>query len=208
MGDDIGGEFHIRRLYVVRHGQSDKNTLPKWRPLTAKQYDRYLRAQVESPLTPKGTKQVTRSAKWLEGVLPRPACIYASTAKRTRETAKLIGKQLGIQMESSKELREVHARSFPRWLPPLPLRIYIVLDRLALFIPWPREETWYSGLLRARNDLRQIAGGLSSSHEQSAIIVSHHLLIRLMILYARISPGWRVTKHDVSTAGVSVIERR
>jgi hypothetical protein len=29
-----------------------------------------------------------------------------------------------------------------------------------------------------------------------------------MILFARISPAWRVTKHDVSTAGVSVIERR
>jgi broad specificity phosphatase PhoE len=82
----------------VRHGQSDKNTLPKWRPLTAKQYDHYLRAQVESPLTPKGTRQVKRSATWLEGVLPRPVCIYASTAKRTHETAELIGKELGIQI--------------------------------------------------------------------------------------------------------------
>lgn len=202
------GNSSVRRLYVVRHGQSEKNTLPKWRPLTAKQYDQYLRAQVKSTLTPKGTKQVKRAAKWLDGALPRPACIYVSTTKRTRETAKRISNELGIQIEADKKLREVGARGFPRWLPPLPLRVYVVLDRLALFVPWPHEETWYSGLLRARGVLREIAGELASTHAQSAIVVSHHLLIQLMILYARLSPSWRVTKRDVSTAGVSVLERR
>ncbi|HEX6819341.1 MAG TPA: histidine phosphatase family protein [Ktedonobacterales bacterium] len=207
MGGATGGSG-AQRLYLVRHGQSDKNALPKWRLMTAKQYDKYLRWQVEAPLTAKGAKQVKHTARWIADVLPHPERIYADTSKRTRETAKLIAKILGVQFMPTSELREVHARGFARWLPPLPLRVFILLDRLALFVPWPHEGTWYSGLGRARRVLRQVSASTPAHDEQSAIVVSHHLFIQLMLLYARLSPGWRVIRRSTKTAGASVVERR
>lgn len=207
-GEDIRGHLRVSRLYLVRHGQSNKNTLPKWHFMTAKQYDAYLCWQVEVPLTPKGAKQVKHTARWLAAVLPPPKCVYADTSKRTRETAKLIAKELGLQIMPTSELREVQARAFPRWLPPLPLRVFILLDRLALLVPWPHEGTWYSGLTRAQRVLRAFSADSPASDVHTAIVVSHHLFIRLMVLYARLSPAWRVTKTSTATAGVSVVERR
>lgn len=215
MGGDLGGGTRsemrgkrgAQRVYLVRHGQSDKNILPKWHFMAAKQYDEYLCWQVEALLTPKGAKQVKRTARWLADVLPRPTCVYADTAKRTQQTAKLIATKLGVPVLPTAELREVHARAFPRWLPRLPLRVFIALDRLALFIPWRHEGTWYSGLLRAGRVLRQFADSASSEGEQTTLVVSHHLFIWLMVVYAWLSPAWRVRRFSSATAGVSVVER-
>lgn len=195
------------RIYLVRHGQSDKNTLDKARVVTAMQYDEYLRWQTAAPLTEKGAKQVKRAARWLAEVLPPPAHLYASTTKRTEQTAALLARQLDLSVHLMPDLNEVHSRGFPRWLPPLPLRLFVLLDRLALFIPWPHDETWYSGLARAAQVIRCVSGASSGMDSQCVVCISHHLFIRLMLLYARVSRGWHVARTDTSPAGISMIER-
>lgn len=206
----------VRRVYLVRHGESEKNTVEKWQVITARQYDAYLRWQTTAPLTEKGAQQVNETAAWLAQVLPAPDRLYADTMKRTEQTAALIGTRLRLAVTPSAKLNEVHTRGFPHWLPPLPLKTFVLLDRLALFIPWPHEPTWYSGLARARCLLRSLSGASRNPgyHDGGGpdtapvVLVSHHLFIRLVVLYATLSRHWHVITSDVAPAGISIVERR
>lgn len=201
------GDVGVTRVYLVRHGQSQKNTLDKGQLMTAKQYDEYLRWQTEAPLTQRGVEEVYGAANWLAQVIPAPVRLYADTTARTLQTGSILAGRLGLSAIPTSELREVQCRGFPAWLPPLPLRAFILLDRLALFIPWPNEGTWYTGMARAQMDLCRFTEASLDPAPASVVAVSHHLFIQLVVLYARLSRGWKVTRTDKSPAGISVVER-
>ncbi len=90
------------RLWVMRHGESTKNV--------AGIIDQ---GQGESPLTERGRQQVLGAATALKGQLKKKraklAVIIASPIQRTRETAELMAKELGIKKVIYDErLREIH----------------------------------------------------------------------------------------------------
>ena len=84
----------LRDIYVMRHGESEKNILG----LYDKELEKY-------PLTEKGREQVQTSVQGLKesGI----DMIISSPVLRARETAEIVGKGLGLDMEIRQELMEV-----------------------------------------------------------------------------------------------------
>lgn len=77
-------------LYIVRHGQSERNRLRS--------------GPFDCPLTELGLKQAARTADWLLG--RGIATIYCSPAIRTLQTASVIGRRLGVRPKAWAELVE------------------------------------------------------------------------------------------------------
>ncbi len=83
-------------LYLVRHGQSYVN-LPDWD---------WRNESWDQPLTDLGRTQADAAGKWLAKNI-RASHLYASTLKRTQETAELINKHVGLTIQSEPLIREV-----------------------------------------------------------------------------------------------------
>lgn len=62
----------------------------------------------ERPLTPKGRKSFKRAAKGLAALDAEPRLILTSPALRTRETAELLARGLGIDAKAVRDLPELH----------------------------------------------------------------------------------------------------
>jgi len=71
------------RLTLMRHAKSDRSDP------AARDFDR--------PLTGRGRKAVPKMAKWLRGEGSRPELILSSPAVRTRDTAVLLARALGVK---------------------------------------------------------------------------------------------------------------
>lgn len=81
-------------LYLVRHGQSYVN-LPDW---TGEDLD--------MPLTPIGEQQAEAVAQWIAEHVDAGR-LYASTLKRTQQTAQPISEKTGLEIVSDYRIREV-----------------------------------------------------------------------------------------------------
>ena len=81
-----------RLVYLIRHGQTEWNLEGR------------LQGSKDSPLTERGRKQAEAVASSLKN--EPPAFLYASPLGRARTTAELIGKSLGISMETDERLCE------------------------------------------------------------------------------------------------------
>jgi isoleucyl-tRNA synthetase len=95
-------KFSKNKYFLLRHGESVMNikgilisTLPEKTPC---------------PLTKKGRKQISRVAKELKK--EKIDLIFSSDLLRTRETAEIVGKELGIKPIFDKRLREIRAGIF------------------------------------------------------------------------------------------------
>ena len=72
-------------LLLVRHGQIEANTARIWHGST------------DSPLTPHGESEATRTAEFLARTRPRARALYTSPLLRTRQTAAAIADRLGLE---------------------------------------------------------------------------------------------------------------
>jgi broad specificity phosphatase PhoE len=75
----------VATLVLVRHGEIAANAARIWHGST------------DSELTELGRAQAERTALHLAGRTPRPAALYTSPLARTRETARSIGRRLGLE---------------------------------------------------------------------------------------------------------------
>jgi probable phosphoglycerate mutase len=82
----------MTELILVRHGETDWNAVGR------------LQGHTDRPLSDYGRKQARRLAEELEG--ERFEAIYASDLARARETAEIIGAQLGLPIILDPDLRE------------------------------------------------------------------------------------------------------
>lgn len=80
-------------IYFVRHGETENNALG-------------IRQGSEGPLTEKGRAQVLATAKRFPKHKGCPQIIIASPYERTRETASIISKEIGVKVEYSELLTE------------------------------------------------------------------------------------------------------
>lgn len=84
------------RLYVIRHGESVINVEP-WDKLD----------DLDTALTPLGVQQAEALRDWFEKKNIKADALYASTLKRTRETAGIVAQSLGADIVFDDRLREV-----------------------------------------------------------------------------------------------------
>lgn len=82
------------RLLLVRHGETDWNTAHRYQGHT------------DIPLNDEGQRQARLLARALAG--ETVSKLYASDLKRAAETAAVLAETLGIHVESTTELREMH----------------------------------------------------------------------------------------------------
>lgn len=82
-------------LYLIRHGQSYLN-LPE-----------YPASNADEPLTPLGQRQADALAQWLPTTLPTVDAIYASTLRRTVETAQPLAAAYRVALQLDHRLREI-----------------------------------------------------------------------------------------------------
>jgi broad specificity phosphatase PhoE len=89
------------RYFLVRHGQSIRNITKVsscW-PET-----------IKYPLTPKGRKDIARTAKKLKN--KKIDLIFASDLLRTRQTAVIISKEIKVKVKTDSRLRDVNVGIF------------------------------------------------------------------------------------------------
>ena len=83
-----------RSFYFIRHGQSVANA------------DNYPAGQLDSPLTEAGVQEAQAACAVITGLSPPPRRIFTSTLSRTRDTAAIINRSLGLPVVEERELCE------------------------------------------------------------------------------------------------------
>lgn len=83
-----------RTFYFIRHGQSRANA------------DNYPAGQLDSPLTEQGMREAEAACAVIAALSPAPRRIFTSTLSRTRDTAHILNRGLGLSVTEEHELCE------------------------------------------------------------------------------------------------------
>jgi probable phosphoglycerate mutase len=86
----------MRRVLVLRHGQSTWNVERRWQ------------GWLDAPLTSTGEGQAMARGRALARERPAPVAVYTSDLTRARRTAELIAVELGVPSASDEGFRERH----------------------------------------------------------------------------------------------------
>ncbi len=159
----------MKRIFFVRHGESQWNVVNR------------MQGQNDIPLTEKGIKQANSIANRL--VNENIDKIYSSDLKRAYETALIIGNRLNLDVTKMKEFREMN---FGVWEGKT--HDEIMAEYQEQFLYWKKEpentridgaETLQELQERSMAALNEI---ISSNKEDSILVVSHGVTIKVMIL--------------------------
>ncbi|NLW22473.1 MAG: histidine phosphatase family protein [Tissierellia bacterium] len=159
----------MKRIFFVRHGESQWNVVNR------------MQGQNDIPLTEKGIKQANSIANRL--VNENIDKIYSSDLKRAYETALIIGDRLNLDVTKMKEFREMN---FGVWEGKT--HDEIMAEYQEQFLYWKKEpentridgaETLQELQERSMAALNEI---ISSNKEDSILVVSHGVTIKVMIL--------------------------
>lgn len=85
------------QYFILRHGESLRNVEKRASCWPEK---------IKSPLTEKGIKQIKKAAKELKK--KKIGLIFSSDLLRTRQTAGIVSKEIGVRVKLDKRLREVN----------------------------------------------------------------------------------------------------
>jgi broad specificity phosphatase PhoE len=85
------------RYFILRHGESTRNVEKRASCWPEK---------IKSPLTEKGIRQVGKTAKELKE--KKIDLIFSSDLLRTKQTAEIVSKKIGVKIKTDKRLREVN----------------------------------------------------------------------------------------------------
>ena len=194
------------RVYIVRHGQDTSVWPGNWKLMPVALFDVLLRRKRDTRLVASGRREARHAAEQLvqferaRGPITR---LYTSPFPRARATARIVGRRLHLSPDVVDDLREISARP----LPPNGRRELVwwlkVLSRLATLWPWGRGESWYAGFTR----LRRVWHALTKGSERDVVVVTHHWFLRTLLVYLWLNPRWRIVRHDLHHAGISVAER-
>lgn len=180
------------RLFLIRHGETAWTVAKRYQGMT------------DIPLNQKGLRQ----AKFLARVLApeRPARIYSSTLRRSRETAQVMAAALKLRPVPDPRLNELH---FGEWegalyrnlarTPSLEFRRWREgkLDRP------PGGESVASLMRRVGKFLKEI---LERHREETVAVVSHGGPIKMFLFHALKSLGSSIWSFRIDPASVSLIE--
>lgn len=79
------------RIYFFRHALAEDNAAGRL-------------VDAERQLTPRGNARTAQAARFLAALGVRPGVLYSSPLVRARDTAAILGKQLGLEVKETPEL--------------------------------------------------------------------------------------------------------
>jgi broad specificity phosphatase PhoE len=88
----------VTTILLARHGESDWNAERRWQ------------GHADRPLSQRGVEQANALAARLEGVALD--AVYSSDLERARETAAVVARSKGLQVQARRDLREVDVGSW------------------------------------------------------------------------------------------------
>jgi isoleucyl-tRNA synthetase len=93
--DLISKKFSTNHYFLMRHGHSvcQEDSMSSWPEI------------INCPLDLEGIKQVENSAKFLKD--KKIDLVFASNLKRTKQTAEIVSKEIGVKVKYDKRLREI-----------------------------------------------------------------------------------------------------
>jgi broad specificity phosphatase PhoE len=158
-------------IYFVRHGESEQNA-------------QGIRQGPDGPLSEGGRAQALEAAQKFPHDKGRPQIIYASPYQRTKETAEIIGKELGLKIKYSDLLVERRNPSVVVGKPGSEKNVRQVIDRIDKSfheddLRYADEENFIDLKKRAKRLLKFIAG----RRQKRIIMVTHGLFLRMVVAY-------------------------
>lgn len=195
-----GEHAHTKRVYLVRHGETDLNKNKVYQ-------------NPETPLSEHGQKQAEFLARRLKTV---PAdCIISSTFLRARETANAIRAETGHDILFSDLFRELQRPSIVIGRSKSDPDVRKVADELVAHETDPTyrhsdEETLFDLAVRARKAMQF----LEERPENNLIVVSHNTIIRMILMVMACADiGEAVTTYRIlryfmegANTGVTIVE--
>jgi len=161
----------VKLVYFVRHGESDQNA-------------EGIRQGPKGFLSEKGVLQVIDTAKRFPTKRGKPQIIISSPYERTRETAKIIAKELGLGLEYSDFLMERRNPSEIIGHSGEEKGVKSIIDRI--------DKSYHDDNLRYSDeenfiDLKERAKKLLSyitkREEKRIIMVTHHIFLKMVVAY-------------------------
>lgn len=185
----------MAKLFLLRHGQSEWNILNR------------VQGQEDTNLTDEGMLQARKAADRLysEDI----DLIYSSDLKRAHETAKIVGERLDLDVNSIKELREIH---FGIWQGK-ELKD-IKMNHLEKYNLWRSEphkftlEEAESLLELQERMLKAVNSLIKDNPDKNILIVSHGTAIKTLILGLLDIDISKYNKLVIGNVGLSIIEFR
>ena len=158
-------------IYFVRHGESELNR-------------EGIRQGPKGPLSEKGREQALEMARKFPQHRGKPQIIYASPYERTRETAEIIARELGLKIKYSDLLAERRNPSAVVGKKSDDREVRLVMDRIDKSfhedgLRYSDEETFLDLKRRAKRLLKFIAG----RSKKRIIMVSHGFFIKIVVAY-------------------------
>ncbi|MFH1036648.1 MAG: class I tRNA ligase family protein [Patescibacteria group bacterium] len=203
--DLVSQKFSKNKYYVVRHGHSVKNQ---------KKICVCWPEPIECPLTIKGKAEAKETAKKLKN--KKIDLIFSSDLLRTKQTAEIIGKEIGQEVKLDKRLREIDSGIFNGkpieevgrfWDPEKKLPPAEYYEKRFKIAP-PGGENYISVEKRMRDFTKDMEKKYSG---RNILIVSHERTITLLekILYGysmREFAGIIMAKKEIETGEVRELE--
>lgn len=158
-------------IYFVRHGETENNLL-------------HVTQGERGKLTERGKNEALQTAKRFPGGRGRPQVIFASPYERTRETAEVIGRELGLKVKYSDLLRERRNPSEFIGIPKDDPKLRHVMDRIDNSFRddnyrYSDEENFLDLKRRAKKLLRFIKW----RPQKRIILVSHGFFLKMVAAY-------------------------
>ena len=158
-------------IYFVRHGESEFNA-------------EGIRQGPEGSLTSRGKEQALETAKKFPKHKGKPQVIFASPYQRTKETAEIIAKELGMKIKYSDLLVERRNPSEIIGRKGQEKDVRLIVDRIDNSfhddnLRYSDEENFMDLKKRAHRLMRFIAG----RGERRIIMVTHGLFLKLFVAY-------------------------
>ncbi len=189
------------QIYFLRHGVTEWNALQKFQ------------GSIDVALSDKGREQAECAAGYFADI--SLDAIYSSPLKRAYETAQILGKCQGLNVEVVPEFSEIsfgawegltHNEIESKWPGALAM-LYSNPDKWQI----PESESFEAVRQRAMRGLQQILYSLETEEndeddEKHIVIVSHGVTIRMLLcglLHLPTSVSWRL---NLGNAGISRVD--
>lgn len=186
------------KLYIIRHGQSYNNVADE--PA----------GNVDTALTELGKAQTTALAQWLPQWVPTVDAIYASTLRRTVETAHPIAQAYGLAIHFDHRLREIgcnHRNHLPCPDDNLPQYANFWSSERPFASITPAIEDGES-LMNFRARVGAVIEELVVRHRaQTVLVISHSRVIELVFDHIFNIGPWRRCEIAVHNTAVSSFEQ-
>jgi len=183
----------MTRFILIRHGETDWNTQGRWQ------------GQIDLPLNSRGREQADQIARSLSNA--GISLIYSSDLRRAVNTAKSLGKMLGLMVQTDPRLREIHQGEWQG------LSVKEINERYAeafqqrmndpLGVAPPGGETAFDVRKRVVQVIEQI---LREHPEETVAIVSHGFAIAVILAHYRKIPFKKVWGLVPQNASIQTLE--